>query len=74
MITVKVVRQSSGDSVQGKRVSLSFDAIGRGSTNAEYTDRNGEAHFNVENGQGKVYVDGSTVHRGQLSGRIVVYI
>lgn len=74
MVTVKVVWQSSGKSAEGKKVSVGFDGIGRGVSNSEFTNRDGEAHFDVKPGDGKVFVDGSTKHRGHLSGRIVVYI
>lgn len=75
MITVKVVWQSTGKPAEGRKVSLGFNALFSGGvTNSEYTDRNGEAHFNSENGDGQVFVDGSTKHKGYLSGRIVVYI
>jgi hypothetical protein len=74
MITVKVIYQSSGKPAEGKKVALGFDGLGRGVTSGEYTDRNGEAHFNADNGDGKVYVNGSTKHKGYLSGRVVVYI
>lgn len=74
MITVKVIRQSSGKPAEGKKVSLGFSSLGRGVTHSEWTDRNGEAHFDAKNGDGKVFVDGSTKHTGYLSGRIVVYI
>lgn len=73
MITVKVVRQSSGKPAEGVEVSLGF-GFGRGVTNRERTDKNGEAHFDADNGEGKVYVDGSQKHSGYLSGRVVVYI
>ncbi len=71
MITVKVVRQSSGKPAEGVQVSL---GLSRGVTDRERTDSNGEAHFNVDNSDGEVYVDGSTKHKGYLSGRVVVYI
>ena len=74
MITVKVVRQSSGQSVEGKKVSLGFSDFGRGVTDSQWTDRNGEAHFDAKNGDGKVFVDGSQKHKGHLSGRVVIYI
>ena len=73
MITVKVVRQSSGKPAEGVEVSLSF-GFGRGVTDRERTNSNGEAHFDADNGDGKVYVDGSQKHSGHLSGRVVVYI
>lgn len=75
MITVKVIWQSTGKPAEGRKVSLGFNALFSGGvTNSEYTDRNGEAHFNAENGEGQVFVDGSTKHKGYLSGRVVVYI
>lgn len=75
MITVKVIWQSTGKPAEGRKVSLGFNAFFSGGvTNNEYTDRNGEAHFDSNNGDGQVYVDGSTKHKGYLSGRIIVYI
>lgn len=74
MVSVKIVSKSSGNPVKGKKVSLGFDGFGRGVTSSEYTDSNGDAHFDAENGEGKVFVDGSTKHKGHLSGRVVVYI
>jgi uncharacterized protein YfaS (alpha-2-macroglobulin family) len=71
MVTVKVIRRSSGDPVKGKKVALK---VPLGVTNSEWTDSNGEAHFDVKPADGKVFVDGSTEHEGHLSGRIVVYI
>lgn len=44
MVTVKVVSQSSGKPVKGKKVSLAFDGLLRGVTDSEYTDSEGEAH------------------------------
>jgi len=73
MVTVKVVSQSTGKPVKGRRVSISFAGL-RGITSAEYTDSNGEAHFNADPGDGEVYVDGRTEYRGRISGRVVVYI
>jgi hypothetical protein len=75
MITVKVIWQSSGKPAEGRKVSLGFNALlSGGVTNNEYTNGNGEAHFNTENGEGQVFVDGSTKHKGYLSGRVVVNI
>lgn len=71
MITVKVVSQSSGKPVEGKKVALGFS---RGVTKDKFTDRNGEAHFDNNPEHGKVFVSGSTEHEGHLSGRVVVYI
>ena len=75
MITVKVIRQDTGKPAEGRKVSLGFNALFSGGvTNSEYTDSNGEAHFDSGNGDGQVYVDGVIKHKGYLSGRIVIYI
>lgn len=75
MITVKVVRRSSGDPVKGKKVAIGIDSFFSGGvTKGKWTDANGEAHFDVKPSQGKVFVDSSTEYEGYLSGRIVVYI
>ncbi|MGE0885804.1 MAG: hypothetical protein AB7P14_19880 [Blastocatellales bacterium] len=75
MITVKVCHASTGKPASDKKVALGIDELFRGGvTSSEYTDSNGEAHFDVEPGEGRVFVDGSTKHKGYLKGRIVVYI
>jgi len=74
MVTVQVFWESTGKPVKGSRVSIEIDGFSGGVTNYEFTDDNGEVHFNVDPGQGKVYVDGSTKFKGRISGRILVYI
>jgi hypothetical protein len=75
MITIKVCYKSSGKPAQGKKVAIGVDSLTAGGvTSGEWTDSNGEAHFDIKPCQGKVFVDGSTVHKGHLSGRVVVYI
>jgi hypothetical protein len=74
MITVKIVKQSTGKPSRGASVRLAFDTMGRGLTGKVDTDQEGEAHFNADPGSGEVLVDGHTKHRGHLSGRVVVYI
>ena len=69
--SVKVVRRSSEEPAKGKKVALGMST---GVTDGEWTDSNGEAHFNVSPNHGKVFVDGSKEHEGHLSGKIVVYI
>lgn len=71
MVTVKVVSKSSGNPVKGKKVALGMSS---GVTHGEWTNSDGEAHFDVKPNHGKVYVDGSKKHEGHLSGRVVVYI
>jgi hypothetical protein len=74
MITVKVCAESNGRPVKNTKVALGFDGLFRGVAGDEWTDSNGEAHFDCETGKGKVFVGGQTVYRGQLSGRIIVYV
>ncbi len=74
MITVKVISQSSGNPVEGKRVSLVFGGIFEAGVISENSDSNGEAHFDTKPREGEVHVDGSKKHKGHLSGRVVVYI
>lgn len=75
MVTVKVVNQSSGNSAQGKKVSLYVkELFSGGVTEPQYTNSNGEAHFDISPTNGEVYVDGTTKYKGRLEGRMVVYI
>jgi hypothetical protein len=75
MVTVKVLSESTGKPVSGKRISLWFDGLLRGGSSSDQrTDSQGEAHFNNDPGNGTVYVDGTNVHQGYLQGRVVVYI
>lgn len=75
MVTVRVIHQSSGKPVKGKKVALGISGVFSGGvTRGEWTDSHGEAHFDVKPNNGKVYVDGSKKYEGHLSGRVVVYI
>lgn len=75
MVTVKVVHQNSGKPAEGKRVVLYVSRfMASGVTDNEYTDSNGEAHFDIESTDGEIYVDGLTKHKGRLAGRMVIYI
>lgn len=75
MVTVRVVSRSSGQPVKGKKVALGISAVlSGGVTHGQWTDSNGDAHFDVKPGPGKVYVSGTKEYEGHLSGRIVVYI
>lgn len=75
MVTVKVVYKNSGKDAEGKKVALYVSRfMASGVTDSEWTDFCGEAHFDVESCDGKVYVGGSTKYEGRLSGRVVVYI
>ena len=74
MVTVKLVYKDDGKPVKNKKVSIGFDGWTRGITEDVWTDEGGEAHFDADPGDGKVYVDGSTVYKGEIAGRVVVYI
>jgi hypothetical protein len=74
MISVKVCYQDSGKPAKGVRACIGFSGFFSGMSSEEYTDSNGEAHFDNDPGSGKVYVNGKDVHNGHLSGRVVVYI
>jgi hypothetical protein len=75
MISVKVCWRDTGKPAEGRKVVLSFDGLlSGGMSSNEYTDRNGDAHFDNSPGPGKVYVDGNTAYTGRLEGRIVVYV
>lgn len=73
MVTIKVCSKSSGKPVVGARVSISFNGLLRGVSGNEFTDSNGEAHFNVDPGSGKVFVRGDNAFEGDLRGRVIVY-
>lgn len=71
MITVQVVSRSTGKPLSGKKVYVAFSGL-RGGLEG-FTDSNGNVHLNADPGSGEVFVSGSRVHQGYLSGRIVVY-
>ena len=71
MVTVKVINRSSGKPTKGKKVALGISGLFSGGvTLGEWTDSNGEAHFEVKPNNGKVFIDGSKRCEGHLSGRI----
>lgn len=74
MFTVKVVEKSTGKPAYYKKVGVIFSGFFRGSTKDIYTDRDGEAHFDYDNGRGTIYVQGKKVYEGEISGRKIVYI
>ena len=74
MISVKVISKSSGKPIKGTSVSIGFSGILSGMSSREYTDSNGEAHFNNDPATGTVYVSGKSVKKAYLSGMVVVYV
>ena len=74
MFTIKVLEESTGRPAYYKRVSIGFKGLFHGFAKDQYTDKNGEAHFDYDNGEGTIYIDGKRNKECYLSGRIVVYI
>ena len=74
MYTIKVIDHRDGKPVYYAKVGISYNGFFRGSTRDIRTDRNGEAHFDYSNGNGKVYVNGNVCFEGDIEVRIVVYI
>ncbi len=74
MFTIRVIDQNTGKPISGKKVQVLFDGFWRGSTRSQYTDDDGETHFDYDNGDGKVYVGSEVVYEGYISGRKIVYI
>jgi hypothetical protein len=73
MFTVKLVEQKTGKPVKSQRVSVGFN-FPRGISKEQYTDQNGEASFDEDNGNGEVYINGKTSFKGRIEGRILIYI
>jgi phage protein D len=70
MFTIQVIESSTGKPAYYKKVSVGFKGWDRGFSQDQYTDRNGEAHFSEDNGNGTVYVQGTKVYER----RKVIYI
>ena len=74
MFTVQVIEKSTGRPAFCKKVGLIFCGWMKGVASAQYTDKDGEAHFSEENGEGTIYVQGDKVYEGRIAGRRVVYV
>ncbi|MDR0829038.1 MAG: hypothetical protein LBN95_02875 [Prevotellaceae bacterium] len=74
MFTIQVFESKTGEPAYYKKVAVSFKGIFRGFTTDEHTDRNGEVHFDYENGDGTIFVQGAKVYEGYISGRKTIYI
>ena len=74
MFTIQVIDHRDGKPVEYKKVGVIFEGFFRGSTRDIRTDSRGEAHFDYDNGQGKVYINGECRWEGYLEGRVIVYI
>lgn len=74
MFTIRVITESDGKPAEDRRVSVGFDGWFRGFTSDKFTNERGEVHFDEENGYGTIYVDHENVYKGEIAGRMVVYV
>jgi hypothetical protein len=74
MFTVQVIESKTGKPACYKKVAVGFNGLFRGFSKDQYTDRNGEAHFSEDNGEGTIYVQGTKVYEGRIEGRKIIYI
>ena len=75
MVTVKECYKPDGSSARDHKVSVAVSGLLGGCvTSPQYTDTVGEAHVDVASGGGEVYVNGRTLHKGRIAGRVVVYV
>jgi uncharacterized GH25 family protein len=73
MFSIQIISNTTGKPIKGKKVRVGFDGL-RGMTDEEFSDENGEVHFNSDPGNGEVYVDHNTVFKGRIQGRVRIYI
>ena len=74
MYTIKVITETDGRPVKGKRVQVFYKGFFRGNTREQRTNDEGETHFDYDNGHGEVYVDGRRAYEGEIAGRVLVYV
>lgn len=74
MFTIQLFEEKTGRPAADKKVGIIFHGLLRGGTKNIYTDCNGEAHFDYDNGRGTVYVNGRAIYDGEISGRKILYI
>jgi hypothetical protein len=74
MFTIQVIESTSGKPAYYKKVGVIFNGWTRGCAKDQYTDKNGEAHFSEDNGNGTIYIQGSKVYEGKIEGRKIIYI
>lgn len=74
MVSVKVIYSSTGKPATSQKVSVGFDGWTRGFSKTEYTDKNGEVHFDNDPGNGTIYVNGNSKYVGRIEGMKVIYI
>ena len=74
MFTIQVFENATGKPVISRKISVIFNGWMRGCAKDQYTDKNGEAHFPEDNGDGTIYIQGSKVFEGRIEGRKIIYI
>jgi len=74
MFSIQIIESKTGNPVISKKVAVIFNGFMRGCTKDQYTDKNGEAHFTEDNGEGTIYVQGAKVYEGRIEGRKIIYI
>jgi len=74
MVSVTIIDRSSGHPLKNVKVGIAFTGFFGGVTSDEWTDSNGEVHFDNDPGEGKIYVKGNEEFRGYISGNKIIYI
>ncbi|MBK8370363.1 MAG: hypothetical protein IPL20_03095 [Saprospiraceae bacterium] len=74
MISVKVLSKNSGNPIKNQKVCIGFSGFWRGFSSNEYTNQDGEVHFNNDPGEGTIYINGKNSYQGRLAGLKIVYI
>jgi len=73
MFSIQVLHEYNGKPACDYKVSVIFEGFFRG-VQEGVTNKNGFAHFNCQNGKGKIYVKSGEVFNGEIKGMILVYI
>lgn len=74
MFTIKVIEQKTGKPAYYKKFGVIFNDWTRGCAKDQYTDKEGEANFSEDNGDGTIYINGTKVYEGKIEGRKIIYI
>jgi hypothetical protein len=76
MFTIHLHDERSGKPVSDVAICVVFDGW-RGTTKWEWTDKNGEIHFDCKHGNGRIFAKQGfrsiLIYTGSISGRVIVY-
>ncbi len=72
--TIQVIEKITGRSVSHQKVGIIFSGLMHVIAREQYTDEVGEAHFDEENGEVRIYINGKKVYDGLVEGRRVVFV